>query len=51
MSDEEAAAWLRSMAREVPVEEVERIERVRDITQGEYFNHNLTAHHYGEAAH
>jgi hypothetical protein len=51
VSDEEFAAWLRSVPREIPADEVERRVRVIDITRGEYFNHNESVHHYGEAAH
>lgn len=51
MSDEEFAKWLRSVPRTVGPEEVVQRERVKDITRGEYLNHNLSVHHYGEARH
>ncbi len=51
MSDQEFAAWLRSVTREVPPAEVERRARVSGITRGEYFNHHLTVHRSGESRH
>lgn len=51
MTDEEFAAWLRSLPRELSQEEVSSRIRLRDDTEGEYFNHNLTVHHFGEGAH
>lgn len=51
MSDREWAEWLRSLRR-LSQDEVDRRERVRDISRGEYLNRELVVHHsYGEARH
>lgn len=51
MSDQEFAAWLRSLPRVMSPEEVDQRERLRDITRGEYLNHNLSVHRYSESRH
>lgn len=51
MSDDQFAEWLRSMPREVPAEEVERLERLRDALRGPWHNPNEVPCYYGEAAH
>lgn len=50
MSDREWADWLRSVRR-MSQKEVDRRERVRDITRGEYLNREMTVHYYGESRH
>jgi hypothetical protein len=50
-TDREFADWLRSVPRTKPAEQVEREVMFRDITQGEYFNHEGFPHHYGESRH
>ena len=45
------AQWLRSL-RLLPQEEVDRRERVKDISRGEYLNRELVVHHtFGESRH
>ena len=51
MTDQEFAAWLRSLPREQSEEESARLEHEHDLARGEYVNPHLTPHHYGEAAH
>lgn len=51
MSDRELAEWLRSLRR-MSQEEVDRRERVRDISRGYYQNRELVVHHgHGESRH
>lgn len=44
-SDSEFAAWLRSMPREKPPEEVEQVERQHDVDRGPYVPHGGEVHH------
>ncbi len=50
MTDQEFAAWLRTVPREVPPEKVEEAEQLRAAEAGPYVPHH---HHpyFGEAAH
>lgn len=45
MTDSEFAAWLRSMPREKPPEEVEQVERQHDVDRGPYVPHGGEVHH------
>lgn len=45
MTDAEFAAWLRSVPREKPPEEVGRVERERDTVRGPYVPHGGEVHH------
>ena len=47
MSDREWAEWLRSLRR-LSQEEVDRRERVRDISRGYYQNREMVTHHSAE---
>lgn len=51
MSDEEFAAWLRTVPRERTPEQVERAERAHDADVGDYVNRHQSVHHYGESRH
>jgi hypothetical protein len=51
MSDEEFAAWLRTVPRERSPEQVARAERAHDVECGEYVNRHASVHHYGESRH
>lgn len=51
MTDQEFAEFLRKVPREIPEGEVVARGRVHDNTDGEYFNHHLFPHHYGESEH
>jgi len=51
MSDQEFAAWLRTVPRTVTPGEVERRERSRDAVRGYYVNHHLHVHHVEESRH
>lgn len=52
MTDSEFAAWLRSLPREVPAEEVERLEHQHDVERGPYVPHGGNVHHVpGESRH
>ncbi len=50
MTDEQFAAWLRSLPRVVAPERVEEIEHQHDVERGPYAPPCLTIHHeYGES--
>lgn len=51
MTDTEFAAWMRSLPREKTQEQVDSLIQGRDLEEGEYVNHNLFVHHFGEAGH
>lgn len=51
MTDTEFAAWLRSIPREIPEEEVNRRTHLHDTEQGDWVNPHEFPHHFGEAAH
>lgn len=51
MSDQEFAAWLKSVPRTVTPSEVERRERSKDAARGYYVNHHLHVHHTEESRH
>ncbi len=48
MTDQEFAAFLRSLPRELPEEEVEHIEHAHDAVRGRYVPHGGTVHHYAD---
>lgn len=52
MTDEEFAAWLRSVPRSMSQEDVDRAVAARDREQGRYVPHGGAVHHVeGESAH
>lgn len=51
MSDEEFATYLRSLPREVSVDEADELERLRDVDRGLWHNPNEVPCYFGGAAH
>ena len=50
MTDQQFAAWLRSLPREQSEEQVHRSGRQHDAEQGEWVANQIVHHEYGESA-
>lgn len=51
LSDQQLAAFLKSVPRVIPESEVVRIEQARTARQGYYVNAHMSVHHYEESRH